>query len=73
MTKVREDRIENGEKVNFKLRFLYVNFKIFSTNFKPHWFLAQKQKDLMLGFLRSRINKDFHETIWLSFLLKLAF
>ena len=38
MTKVREDRIENGEKLNFPLRFLYVKFKIFSTNFKPHWF-----------------------------------
>ena len=38
MTKVREDGIEKGEKVNFPLRFVYVKFKVFSTNFKPHWF-----------------------------------
>ena len=35
MTKVREDGIENGEKVNFPLRFLYINFKIFYKNFNP--------------------------------------
>ena len=61
MTKVREDGIENGEKVNFPLRFLYVKFKIFSTNFKPHWFVAQTRKNLPLGFLNSfSIIKDFH-------------
>ena len=31
MTEVREEWIGKGAKVNFPLRFLYVNFKIFST------------------------------------------
>ena len=61
MTKVREDGIENWKKSIFPLRFLYVNFKIFSTNFNPQWFLAQTRKDLPLGFLNSfRIIKDLH-------------
>ena len=61
MIKVREDEIENEYKVNFPLRFLYVIFKIFSTNFIPHLFVAQTRKNLPLGFLTSfRIIKDFH-------------
>ena len=61
MTEVREEWIENGSKVNFPLKFLYVNFKIFSTNFNSYWFLAQTRKNLPLGFLNSfRIIKDFH-------------
>ena len=59
--KVLEDWIENGYKVNFPLRFLYVYFKIFSTNFNSCWFLAQTRKNLPLDFLNSfRIIKDFH-------------
>ena len=30
MTKLLEDRIENGKKINFPLRFSYVNLKIFA-------------------------------------------
>ena len=61
MTEVREEWIENGSNVNFPLRFLYVNFNIFSTNFNSYWFLAQKRKNLPLGFLNSiRIINDFH-------------
>ena len=61
MTEVREEGIENGENVNFPLRFLYVNFKIFSTNFKSYWFVAQTRKNLQLSFLNSfRIIKDFY-------------
>ena len=61
MAEVREEWIENGSKVNFPLRFLYVNFKFFSTNFNSYWFLAQTRKNLPLGFLNSiRIINDFH-------------
>ena len=61
MTEVREEWIENGSKINFPLRFLFVNFKIFSTNFNSYWFLAQTRKKLPLGFLNSiRIINDFH-------------
>ena len=49
-TKIQEDGIEKGEEVNFPLRFLYVTFKIFSTNFNLRWFLAQTRKNLPLGF-----------------------
>ena len=65
-----------GKKINFPLRFLYINFKIFSTNFNSHWFIAQTLKDLALGFLISfRIIKDFQNSIKfaLMFLLKLAY
>ena len=49
------------EKRHFPLRFLYVNFKRFSTNFNSYWFLAETHKNLPLGFLNSfRIIKDFH-------------
>ena len=48
LCKMTEVRIENGSKVNFPLRFLYVNFKIFSTNFNSYWFLAQTRKNLPL-------------------------
>ena len=61
MTEVREEWIENGPKVTFQLIFLYVNFKIFSTNFNSYWFLAKTRKNLPLGCLNSfRIIKDFH-------------
>ena len=61
MTEVREEGRENGEKVNFPLRFLYVNFKIFSKNFNSYWFLAETRKNFKLPFLNSfRIIKDFH-------------
>ena len=61
MTEVREEWREKGSKVNFPLRFLYVNFKIFSTNFNTYWFLAQTRKNLPQGFLNSiRIINDFH-------------
>ena len=61
MTEVREEWIENGSKVNFPLRFVYVNLKILSTNFNSYWFLAQKRKYLPLGFLNFiRIINDFH-------------
>ena len=36
MTEVRVEWIENGSNVNFPLRFLYVNFKIFSINFNSY-------------------------------------
>ena len=37
MRKIQKDGMENDEKVNFPLRLLYVNFKVFSTNLNPHW------------------------------------
>ena len=44
MTEVREEGIENGYKVNFPLRFVYVNFKIFSANFNSYWFSPKRAK-----------------------------
>ena len=61
---VLEDGIEKGQKVNFPLRFEYVNFKIFSENFNLQWLLAQTRKNLALGFLIPfRIIKDFRQPI----------
>ena len=61
MAELREELIENGSQDNFPLRFLYVNFKIFSTNINSYWFFRQTRKCLPLGFLNSiRIIKDFH-------------
>ena len=55
------------------MRFLYVTFKIFSTNFNPHWSLAKTRKNLPLGFLTSSIIiKDFHYTTGLTFLIKIS-
>ena len=50
-------------KVNFPLRFLYVNFKLFSRISNLNWFFAQTRKILPLGFLISfRIIIDFQHS-----------
>ena len=64
MTQVLEDGRENGENINFPLRFLYVNLKVLSKISNFNWFFAQTRKDLPLGFLISiRIIKDFQKSI----------
>ena len=61
MKKVQGDGMENGKEVHFRLRFSYLNFKIFSKLFNLHWFMAQTRKNWPLGFLITfRIIKEFH-------------
>ena len=46
------------------MRFLYVNFKIFSKISNLNWFFAQTRKILSLGFLISfRIIKNFQNSV----------
>ena len=57
-----------GKKINFPLRFLYVNFKILSKFSNLNLFFAQTRKNLQLGFLISfRIIKDFQNSLKLAF------
>ena len=42
-----------GKKINFPLRFLYGNFKIFSKISNLNWFFGQTRKILLQGFLIS--------------------
>ena len=75
MTKFHKDRIENGEILNFPLKFSYAHLKPFSRNFKVELVFAQTRNELQLDFLFAyKIMKDFQRHFKLSlFLLKLAF
>ena len=46
------------------MRFLYANFKIFSKNFNPHWFLVQTRGVAMIFFFggwgNARPLKGYH-------------
>ena len=67
MTKVLEDGRENWSKINFPLRFLYVNFKNFSKISNLNWFFAKPRKTLLLGFLISyRIIISFKNSVKLA-------
>ena len=74
MEKVLED---GGKwvKINFPLRFLYVNFKIFSKISNLNWFFTQTCKNLSLGFLFSFIIiKAFQNSIKIALILiKISF
>ena len=56
MIKVLEDRIENGWKITFPLRFSYVHLKLFFDNFNRNWFLPQTHKTFPLCFFISFLN-----------------
>ena len=64
-----------GKKITFPLRFLYVNFKIFSQISNLNWFFAQKRKILPLAFLiYFRIIKDFQNSIKFALIfIKISF
>ena len=64
-----------GKKINFPLRFVYVNFKIFSKISNLKWSFAKTRKTLPLGFLISfRIIKDFQNSIKLALIcIKISF
>ena len=53
MTRVLEARRENGLKINFHLRFLYVHFKIFSKISSLTWLFDETCKIFPLAFLNS--------------------
>ena len=75
MTKVLEDGSENGLKINFPLRFLYVHFKIFSKISDLNWFSSQTRKNLPLGsyFLLNLLMISNNPPSSPLLLLKLAF
>ena len=75
MTKVLEDGRKKWIKINFPLRFLHVNYKIFSEISNLNWFFAQTRKNLSLGFLISfKIIKAFQNSIKIALIfIKISF
>ena len=66
---------EKWIKINFPLRVLHVNFKIFSKVSNLNWFFAQTRKNLSLGFLLSlKIIKSFQNSIKIALIfIKIRF